>query len=96
MAKLPYRPSLLGDSWTTPKPPPEREPMLDLASNPSVVAITNYLRHRTNKDLPEIARGVNRPPHAIAPVLREMQRARMVTASRLPRTRTLLYNLRQP
>jgi hypothetical protein len=80
----------------TKRPPTTKVDMYTLNSNPAVVRIRTELmagRQFTGHDL-AVVTGI--PLHQLAPVLREMQRARMITAGKIAvGTSTIYYQIKE-
>lgn len=81
--------------WTGPRPAPTpKVDMNTLSSNPIVVQLQNTIYPQREYTVLDLATKVGKPVSALAPVLREMQRAGMIEAGRFhPGLRTLYYRL---
>lgn len=75
-------------------PPTPEISVRELAANPVVVRVVQALRRHRQLDMTQLSRRVDRAPHQLAPVMREMQRAGMVRiAPKPPGTRIVRYQL---
>lgn len=80
--------------YAKPDPLPEIN-VRELATNPTVVAVMAALQH-SKKTSHQLGDRVGKQQHELAPVLREMQRSRMIAAVKpAPGTQTVYYQIAQ-